>query len=122
MNPIDVLDVIASKGRRPPAVWSDEDQVKVFDPPSSPCPGCDRVTAPGEAITKVYWSWWHAACARKWLAERGELEAWKVIAHQMAAHPRRYKAAEIRVVMGHLLAMVPTPNRWEFGPDDEPND
>lgn len=107
MNPVESLDVITSKGRRAPAVWRQDDKVEVFDRPSWPCPGCDQVTAPGEEITKVYWAWWHAACARRWLAQQGELEAWKVIAHQMAAHPHRYRSAEIRVVMEHLLRMLP---------------
>jgi hypothetical protein len=108
VNPVNALDVIPSKGRRMPVVLKDsEDQIRVFDKASWPCPGCDQVTAEGEEITKVYWAWWHAACARKWLAEQGEAEAWKVIAHQMAAHPSRYKTLEIRAVMEHLLRMVP---------------
>jgi hypothetical protein len=113
VNPVESLDVIASKGRRMPVVLKDsDDKIVVFDKTSDPCPGCDRVTAEGDEITKIYWAWWHAACARKWLKEEGELESWKVIAHQMARHPHRYRAAEIRTVMEHLLAMLPQRTRW----------
>ncbi len=114
MNPINSLDVIASKGRRMPVVLKDErtERVVVFDKESDPCPGCRRVTNEGEEITKLYWAWWHASCARKWMQDEGELESWKVIAHQMAARPHRYRSAEIRVVMEHLLAMLPQRTRF----------
>lgn len=108
VNPIDALDTIPSQGRRIPKVLKNsDDTIEVWDPPSRPCPGCGNVTAEGEEITKIYRIWWHAACARMWMAEAGEDDAWNVIARQVAAHPHRYKASVIRTVIEQLLRMLP---------------
>ena len=107
MNPINALDVVPSQGRRIPEVFKNsDDTITVWDPPSKPCPGCGKVTEVAEEITKVYRAWWHVSCARGWLADAGEDEAWKVIARQMAAKPSRYKTTEIRTVIEQLLRMA----------------
>ena len=107
MNPIDSLDTQPSTGRRIPTVVKNaDDTITVWDPPSTPCPGCGHVTAEGDEITKVYRAWWHTSCARAWLESAGVDEAWKVIARQVAAHPSRYRAGDIRTVIQQLLAMT----------------
>lgn len=107
MKPSDILDTALSTGRRMPVVLKNsQDEIQVVDRPSTPCPGCGEVTIEGDEITKVYQAWWHAACARGWLSTAGEDEAWKVIARQVAARPRRYSASDIRTVIEQLLRMA----------------
>lgn len=106
-DPKDAVDVIASTGRRVPKVWKTSDgEIRVYDPASDPCHGCGQTTMPGESITKVYWSWWHASCAQAWMDQAGEAEAWRMIARQVAAHPSRYRTPVIRTVIEQLLAMT----------------
>jgi hypothetical protein len=107
LNPSDHLDVTLSAGRRVPSVIQDiDDSIRVIDHPSTPCPGCAETTVAGEPITKIHRTWWHAACAREWMAAAGEDEAWKALARQIAERPSRYKTTEIRVVMQRLLRML----------------
>ena len=107
MDPIKSLRTQPSMGRRVPEVLKNSaGEITVFDPDSTPCPGCGQVTMPSEEITKVYHVWWHASCARGWLDDAGVDEAWKVIARQMANHPSHFRATEIRTVITQLLRMV----------------
>ena len=91
-----------------PRVLKDEETegVVVIDPPSRPCPYCDQVTRDGDVITKLFMSWWHHACAVKYLGGEGRNEAWRVLGQQLADRPGDFNRAQTRAIVSNLLTMV----------------
>ncbi|MFZ2178084.1 MAG: hypothetical protein WAW17_29475 [Rhodococcus sp. (in: high G+C Gram-positive bacteria)] len=77
----------------------------VIDLPSRPCPKCGHVTQEGEAITKMFLTWWHHECAVKYLLDAGRDEAWRVLGQQLSDRPSHFGASATREIVKNLLRM-----------------
>ena len=84
---------------------------------ATPCGGCQRVTAPGELITKYRRGWWHQTCAVRDVAAGNARAAWIALGHDLARSPRSYRVGESRAIVGALLGMVHDPDLYDE--DDE---
>ena len=84
---------------------------------ATPCGGCQRVTAPGELITKYRRTWWHQTCAVRDVAAGNARAAWIALGHDLARSPRAYNVRESRAIVGALLGMIHDPDLYDE--DDE---
>lgn len=104
------LLTMESAGRRAPQFFRgpDGEVAHLSTWGGSPCPGCDEMTALGEAITRVHGDWWHARCAKAAVAAMTPKAAWLVLAEQVADQPRKFKVATIRTVIRQLIHLAET--------------
>ncbi|WP_245173119.1 hypothetical protein [Streptomyces aureus] len=70
------------------------------------CPHCrteydDRMARTADGLV-------HERCLKAWIGRRGERNAWKILAAEIARHPSRQSAATVRAVIHALLNMQPT--------------
>lgn len=72
----------------------------------STCPGCERVPAAGEQITKIFHTWWHANCGATYLRSTAADEAWLALAHQQERSPSKFNNAEIKAITRNLLRIA----------------
>ncbi|MEV8036720.1 hypothetical protein [Streptomyces sp. NPDC086182] len=70
------------------------------------CPGCDKVPAAGQRITKIFHSWWHATCGAAYLRSTAADEAWLALAHQLERSPSRFCNAETKAITRNLLRIA----------------
>ncbi|MDJ0342182.1 hypothetical protein QMK19_03150 [Streptomyces sp. H10-C2] len=70
------------------------------------CPGCDRVPAEGEQITRIFFTWWHAKCGAKYLRATGADEAWLALAQQLERAPSRFSNPETKAIVRNLLRIA----------------
>lgn len=73
---------------------------------STPCPFCDNPIVGGQPISYVRGTWAHAACATDHLVTAGAASAWLTLGSDLARHPRAYKTAETRLIVGNLLRLA----------------
>ncbi|MFG2618051.1 hypothetical protein ACGFXC_10525 [Streptomyces sp. NPDC048507] len=71
-----------------------------------PCEACCRFTAEGEAITYVRGSWYHTRCARPAIESGDPRDAWLTLGSQLEKYPSRFRAADIRAIVGNLMVLA----------------
>ncbi|MCT9078785.1 hypothetical protein [Streptomyces fulvoviolaceus] len=69
-------------------------------------PGCDKVPAAGQRITKIFHAWWHASCGAAYLRSTAADEAWLALAHQLERSPSRFRNAEVKAITRNLLRIA----------------
>lgn len=72
----------------------------------STCPGCSKVPAAGEQITKIFHAWWHANCGAVYLRSTAADEAWLALGHQLERSPSKFNNAEIKAIARNLLRIA----------------
>ncbi|MGX9887360.1 hypothetical protein [Streptomyces sp. NPDC002276] len=72
----------------------------------STCPGCSKVPAAGQKITKIFHTWWHATCGAAYLRSTAADEAWLALAHQLERSPSRFTNAETKAITKNLLRIA----------------
>lgn len=70
------------------------------------CPGCDKVPAAGQRITKIFHAWWHASCGAAYLRTTAADEAWLALGHQLERSPSRFCNAETKAITRNLLRIA----------------
>ncbi|MCI3272123.1 hypothetical protein [Streptomyces cylindrosporus] len=83
----------------------------------STCPGCEKVPAAGEKITKIFYVWWHATCGAAYLRSTAADEAWLALAHQLERAPSRFNNAETKAIIRNLLRLVGAATTVPDSPD-----
>ncbi|MDX2696846.1 hypothetical protein [Streptomyces ipomoeae] len=73
---------------------------------ASKCPGCDKVPAAGQKITKIFHAWWHATCGAAYLRSTAADEAWLALAHQLERSPSKFNNAETKAITRNLLRIA----------------
>ncbi|QXE36947.1 hypothetical protein KQY30_24800 [Streptomyces sp. GMY02] len=101
------LSLSESKGAFPggPRPVSDGGTVHTV-PWGSICPGCDRIPAAGQQITKIFHAWWHASCGASYLRSTAADEAWLALAHQLERSPSKFNNAETKAITHNLLRIA----------------
>lgn len=111
------LPAIESTGPRQPRLLNDVDGIPVMvEGYAEPCPGCGRITKPGESISWLNGRWWHAEHAANRLTSITTSEAWYALGEALARRPRDYSQVEARAIITNLLALAA---RSLNGPDFE---
>lgn len=72
----------------------------------STCPGCDKVPAAGQEITKVSGVWWHANCGAAYLRTADPDQAWLALGQQLGRAPSRFNNAETKAIVHNLLRIA----------------
>jgi hypothetical protein len=83
----------------------------------STCPGCGKVPAAGQKITKISGVWWHGTCGAAYLRTAGADEAWIALAHQLERSPSRFNNAETKAIVRNLLRIAGTATTVPDSPD-----
>lgn len=102
------LSLSKSRGPIPggPVVFGDN----VYDTTAwgSTCPGCGKVPAAGQDITKISGVWWHATCGAAYLRTADPDQAWLALAQQAERAPSKFNNTEIKAILRNLLRLVGT--------------
>jgi hypothetical protein len=101
------IAVSESTGAKPggPVALSDG-RTAYTDAWGSACPGCQKVPAAGEQITRIFYAWWHAACGAAHLRSTAADEAWLALAHQLERAPSKFSNAETKAIVRNLLRIA----------------
>ncbi|KAB1149246.1 hypothetical protein F7R91_05665 [Streptomyces luteolifulvus] len=70
------------------------------------CPGCDKVPAAGQRITKIFHAWWHASCGAAYLKSTAADEAWLALGHQLERRPSGFNNSETKAIVRNLLRIA----------------
>ncbi|MEU9183348.1 hypothetical protein AB0D14_02020 [Streptomyces sp. NPDC048484] len=70
------------------------------------CPGCDKIPAKGEKITRIFHAWWHANCGAAYLRSTAADEAWLALAHQLERSPSKFTNPETKAITRNLLRIA----------------
>lgn len=70
------------------------------------CPGCGEVPEAGQAITKIFSSWWHDLCGAAHLRDMGVDAAWVALGHQLERSPSRFSNPETKAIVRNLLRII----------------
>ncbi|MFJ5306113.1 hypothetical protein [Streptomyces sp. NPDC088350] len=101
------LAISESKGAIPGG-WREDTGGKAVQTAAwgSVCPGCDKVPAAGQRITKIFYAWWHASCGAAYLRSTAADEAWLALAHQLERSPSKFNNAETKAITRNLLRIA----------------
>ncbi len=101
------LDVSESKGTVPSRTHIlDNGRSIVSEAWGTCCPGCRKLPAEGEQITRIDHTWWHATCGAKYLRDGAADEAWMTLAHQLERAPSRFTNPETKAIVRNLLRIA----------------
>ena len=81
------------------------------------CPGCGKIPAAGQKITRIFYSWWHATCGAAYLRSTGADEAWLALGHQAERAPSKFNNAEIKAIVRNLLRIAGAATAVPDAPD-----
>lgn len=70
------------------------------------CPGCDKIPAKGEKITRIFHAWYHANCGAAYLRSTAADEAWLALAHQLERSPSKFTNPETKAITRNLLRIA----------------
>ncbi|WPO69914.1 hypothetical protein [Streptomyces sp. KN37] len=70
------------------------------------CPGCDKVPAAGQQITRIFYAWWHANCGAAYLRSTAADEAWVALGHQLERRPSAFTNSETKAIARNLLRIA----------------
>lgn len=70
------------------------------------CPGCNKIPAKGEKITRIFHGWWHANCGAAYLRSTGADDAWLALAHQLERSPSKFTNPETKAITRNLLRIA----------------
>ncbi|MEU6244833.1 hypothetical protein [Streptomyces sp. NPDC047024] len=81
------------------------------------CPGCGKIPAAGQQITKLSGVWWHGTCGAAYLRRAGADEAWLALAHQLERAPSRFSTSETKAIVRNLLRLAGAATTVPDSPD-----
>ncbi|MGW3846904.1 hypothetical protein [Streptomyces fagopyri] len=84
---------------------------------ASTCPGCEKIPAAGQQITKISGVWWHGTCGAAYLRSTGANEAWLALGHQLERSPSRFNNAETKAIVHNLLRLAGVATTVPESPD-----
>ncbi|WP_328845471.1 hypothetical protein [Streptomyces sp. NBC_00258] len=70
------------------------------------CPGCDKIPAAGQQITRIFYAWWHASCGAAYLRSTAADEAWVALGHQLERRPSAFTNPETKAITRNLLRIA----------------
>lgn len=70
------------------------------------CPGCGKIPAKGEKITRIFHAWYHANCGAAYLRSTAADEAWLALAHQLERSPSKFTNPETKAITRNLLRIA----------------
>ncbi|MFJ2007378.1 hypothetical protein [Streptomyces chartreusis] len=70
------------------------------------CPGCNKIPAAGQKITRIFYAWWHATCGAAYLRSTAADEAWLALGHQLERAPSKFSTAETKGIVRNLLRLA----------------